>query len=179
MSEKSVKRWSAKRKQEVVLRLLRGEGLDTLSRETGQPASVLSRWREEFLEGGMAALKRRTDDPKVNALEKELRRAKRLVGELMMDKELLEGVRVPPQAGTEEHSAGTEEAGLCSLWRCHRWAGAIEAPARSASGSALPEGPSAKRSAARSSMQQHGVGHAAGSIWVGSAVTQLVYRILS
>jgi hypothetical protein len=35
-------------------------------------------------------LKRRTDDPKVNALEKELRRAKRLVGELMMDKELLE-----------------------------------------------------------------------------------------
>ena len=90
MSEKSVKRWSAKRKQEVVLRLLRGEGLDTLSRETGQPASVLSRWREEFLEGGMAALKRRTDDPKVNALEKELRRAKRLVGELMMDKELPE-----------------------------------------------------------------------------------------
>ena len=90
MSEKSVKRWSAKRKQEVVLRLLRGEGLDTLSRETGQPASVLSRWREEFLEGGMAALKRRTDDPKVNALEKELRRAKRLAGELMMDKELLE-----------------------------------------------------------------------------------------
>ena len=90
MSEKSVKRWSAKRKQEVVLRLLRGEGLDTLSRETGQPASVLSRWREEFLEGGMTALKRRTDDPKVNALEKELRRAKRLVGEPMMDKELLE-----------------------------------------------------------------------------------------
>jgi hypothetical protein len=38
----------------------------------------------------MTALKRRTDDPKVNALEKELRRAKRLVGELMMDKELLE-----------------------------------------------------------------------------------------
>ncbi len=35
MSEKSVKRWSAKRKQEVVLRLLRGESLDALSRETG------------------------------------------------------------------------------------------------------------------------------------------------
>ena len=38
----------------------------------------------------MAALKRRTDDPKVAALEQELRRAKRLVGDLMMDKELLE-----------------------------------------------------------------------------------------
>jgi len=49
----------------VVLRLLRGESLDALSRETGQPASVLSGWRDEFLEGGVAALKRRTDDPKV------------------------------------------------------------------------------------------------------------------
>ncbi len=90
MSEKSVKRWSAKRKQAVVLRLLRGEGLDALSRETGQPASVLSQWREDFLEAGLAGLKRRTDDPKVAALEKELKRAKRLVGDLMMDKELLE-----------------------------------------------------------------------------------------
>ncbi len=91
MSKKSsVKRWSAKRKQEVVLRLLRGESLDALSRETGQPAAVLSGWRDEFLEGGVAALKRRTDDPKVAALEQELKRAKRLVGDLMMDKELLE-----------------------------------------------------------------------------------------
>ena len=74
----------------MVLRLLRGESLDALSRETGQPAAVLSRWREEFLEGGSAALKRRTNDPKVAALEKELWRAKRLVGDLMMDKDVLE-----------------------------------------------------------------------------------------
>ena len=87
---KPAKRWSAKRKQEVVLRLLRGESLDGLSRETGRPAAELSRWREEFLAGGVAALKRRTKDPKVAALEKELKRAKRLVGDLMMDKELLE-----------------------------------------------------------------------------------------
>ena len=89
MSKGSVKRWSAKRKQEVVLRLLRGESLDTLSRETEQPAAVLrhggrSSWR------GVAALKRCTGDPKAAALEKELKRVKRLVGELMMDKELLE-----------------------------------------------------------------------------------------
>jgi len=84
------KRWSAKRKQEVVLRLLKGESLDGLSRETGQPAGELSRWRDEFLEGGIAALKRRADDPKVAALEQELKRAKRLVGDLVMDKELLE-----------------------------------------------------------------------------------------
>ena len=87
---RQTKRWSAKRKQEVVLRLLRGESLDALSRETGQPAAILSSWRDEFLNGGVATLKRRTDDPKVVALERELKRAKRLVGDLMMDKELLE-----------------------------------------------------------------------------------------
>lgn len=87
---KGVRRWSAKRKREVVLRLLRGESLDALSRETGQPAGELSRWREEFLAGGVTALKRRTKDPKVAALEKEIKGAKRLVGDLMMDKESLE-----------------------------------------------------------------------------------------
>ena len=54
MSKRQVRRWSAKRKQEVVLRLLRGESLDALSRETGQPAAVLSRWRDAFLEAGLA-----------------------------------------------------------------------------------------------------------------------------
>ena len=34
MSKGSVECWSAKRKQEVVLRLLRGESLDALSWET-------------------------------------------------------------------------------------------------------------------------------------------------
>jgi len=68
MSE--VKRWSAKRKQEVVLRLLRGESLDALSRETGVPAGDLSSWRDEFLEAGQAGLKRRSEDPKADALER-------------------------------------------------------------------------------------------------------------
>jgi len=45
-------RWSARRKQEVVLRLLRGESLDGLARETGQAAGVIVGWREEFLQAG-------------------------------------------------------------------------------------------------------------------------------
>ena len=88
MSE--VKRWSAKRKQEVVLRLLRGEGLDELSRETGQPASTLSEWRDTFLESGLSGLKQRSSDPRVEALEKERKALQAKVGELVMDKELLE-----------------------------------------------------------------------------------------
>ncbi len=41
-------RRSAGRKEEVVLRLLRGESLDLLARETGQPAGRIATWREEF-----------------------------------------------------------------------------------------------------------------------------------
>lgn len=69
-----VKRWSAKRKQEVVIRLLKGESLDALSRETGQPTATLSSWRDEFLEAGLAGLKRRSQDPKIEALEQEKKR---------------------------------------------------------------------------------------------------------
>ena len=85
-----VKRWSAKRKQEVVLRLLRGESLDALSRETGVSAGDLSSWRDEFLEAGQAGLKRRSEDPKADALERELKRTRAKLGEMIMAKELLE-----------------------------------------------------------------------------------------
>ena len=44
-------RWSARRESEVVLRLLRGEGLDALARETGQAAGVIASWREDFPAG--------------------------------------------------------------------------------------------------------------------------------
>ncbi len=37
-------RSGGRRKEEVVLRLLRGEGLDALARETGQPAGRISAW---------------------------------------------------------------------------------------------------------------------------------------
>src|SRR5512144_3327933 len=49
-------RWSARRKEEVVLRLLRGESLDALARETGQAAGTISSWREEFLVAGREGL---------------------------------------------------------------------------------------------------------------------------
>src|SRR6266516_3284846 len=43
-------RWSAKRKFAAVLRLLRGEDLETLSRELVVPASPLSGCPEQFLQ---------------------------------------------------------------------------------------------------------------------------------
>jgi len=74
-------RWSARRKEEVVLRLLRGESLDLLARETGQPAGRIAQWREEFLAAGREGLKARPRPVE----ERELAEAQRKIGELSMD----------------------------------------------------------------------------------------------
>ena len=43
------RRMSARRKQETVLRLLRGEDLELVSRELGVTAAELSGWRDQLL----------------------------------------------------------------------------------------------------------------------------------
>ena len=55
-------RFSTKCKTDAVLRLLRGEDLELLSRELGVTAATLSAWRDDFLAGGQAALKSRPAD---------------------------------------------------------------------------------------------------------------------
>lgn len=80
-------RWSAKRKTEVVLRLLRGEPLDQVSRETQVPAHQLEAWQRRFLEGGQRGLRGHRDPE-----ERELTLAKAKVGELTMRLELAEGL---------------------------------------------------------------------------------------
>ncbi len=78
-------RWSARRQEEVVLRLLRGEGLDALARETGQPAGRLSAWREEFLAAGREGLKSRP----AAVEDRRLVEAQRKVGELAMELDIV------------------------------------------------------------------------------------------
>ena len=53
-SEELPEGWSAKAKSEVVLRLLRGEAVDAVSREVQVPAHELEAWRQAFLEAGVA-----------------------------------------------------------------------------------------------------------------------------
>ena len=78
-------RWSSRRKTEVVLRVLRGEDLDGLSRELGVTAGAIAQWREQFLAGGQAAVKTRPADER----DDELGRLRAKVGELTMENELL------------------------------------------------------------------------------------------
>ena len=56
------RRMSAGRKREAVLRLLRGEDLELVSRELGVTAAELSGWREAFLAAGEVSLKSRPAD---------------------------------------------------------------------------------------------------------------------
>ena len=80
------RRMSARRKQDAVLRLLRGEDLELVSRELAVTAAELSGWREAFLAGGEASLKSRPAD----ARDDEIARLKEKVGDLTMANELLE-----------------------------------------------------------------------------------------
>ena len=81
-------RWTSGRKADVVLRLLRGEELATVSREIGVPAHQLEEWRRVFVEGGKGHLRSRGEPDQ----ERELTRARAKVGELMMELELAEGL---------------------------------------------------------------------------------------
>ena len=78
-------RFSTQCKQDAVIRLLRGESLELLSRELGMTAATLSGWRDQFLAGGRAALKSRQPD----AQAEEIGRLQAKIGELTMDNEVL------------------------------------------------------------------------------------------
>ena len=78
-------RWSAARKREVVLRLMRGESAELLSRELGLPVFKLEQWRQKAEAALEGALKEREADPADGQLAAAMRR----IGELSMENELL------------------------------------------------------------------------------------------
>src|SRR3954451_217122 len=79
-------RMSRPRKREAVLRLLRGEGLEAVSRSLGVTAAALPAWRDAFLAAGEAALATRPADGETLASE----RLKARLGEMLLPQELLE-----------------------------------------------------------------------------------------
>jgi len=97
-------RWSANKKTDAVLRLLRGEKLDELSRELRVEAHRLAAWRDEFLAAGKEGLKGRVPGGDGMSPEdrRRLRDAERKVGELTLDNDILRaaarkrGLEIPP-----------------------------------------------------------------------------------
>ena len=77
-------RWSANKKIDVVLRLLRGEPLDEVSRQVGVEAHRLAAWRDEVLAAGKIGLKGRVpaQDRMTAEQRRRLREAERKLGEL-------------------------------------------------------------------------------------------------
>ena len=78
-------RWSVGRKREVVLRLMRGESGELLSRELGLPIFKLEQWRQKAETALEGALKEREVDPADGQLAAAMQR----IGELSMENELL------------------------------------------------------------------------------------------
>ena len=79
-------RMSRQRKRDAVLRLLRGEDLETVSRALGVTAATLSTWRDAVLAAGEASLATRPTTGE--GLESERLKAK--LGEMLLERELLE-----------------------------------------------------------------------------------------
>jgi hypothetical protein len=77
---------TARRKQEAVLRVLRGEPLEVVARELRVTAADLSAWREAFLEAGAASLKSRPRDDR----DARIAQLQAKLGEVTMDNELLQ-----------------------------------------------------------------------------------------
>ena len=94
-------RWSAPRKTELVMRLLRGDAIDSVSRENQVPAHELESWKRQFLDAGGRGLRTRADPE-----ERDLILARAKIGELTMRLELAEHL--------------IEKKGFADEWRKHR-----------------------------------------------------------
>ena len=79
-------RFSTKRKTAAVLRLLRGEDLELVSREYKVTAATLSHWREAFLVAGQSGLQHKEADLR----DDQIQQLNSKVGELTMANDLLE-----------------------------------------------------------------------------------------
>jgi transposase-like protein len=64
-----IKRFSIKKKTEIVLDLLKGASIEELSRQYNVTVQVLSDWQELFLKHGSMGFEKNTKDSRVSELE--------------------------------------------------------------------------------------------------------------
>ena len=83
--DKDFQRWTAKRKVELLLQLIRGETkLVDACREHDLKQSEVEGWMETFVKGGERSLKARTEDEQA-AHARELQELRAKVGELVLE----------------------------------------------------------------------------------------------
>ena len=99
---KPIHRWSAARKRDVVLRLLRGESIEAVSRQIGIEPFRLEQWRERALAALDAGLKERPED---DPLQAGLGAAYQRLGELGIENELLREKIARLEGGVPFHRA--------------------------------------------------------------------------
>jgi transposase len=83
------RRFSVQRKMAVVARLLRGEPMELVARETNVPIQKLTEWRDRALAGAASALTSALKERERDDRDDEIARLKAKVGEITMDNELL------------------------------------------------------------------------------------------
>ncbi len=88
-SDEHLKRWTAKRRAGLVMEILRGEtSVAEAARKHGLTVAEIEDWRERFVTGAENALRSRPADDD-GQKEREIKRLKQKVGELVMDLDIL------------------------------------------------------------------------------------------
>jgi transposase-like protein len=87
--DEQLKRWTAKRRAALVMEILRGDtSVAEAARKHALTVAELEDWRERFLAGAENALRSRPADED-GQKDREIKRLKQKVGELVMDVDIL------------------------------------------------------------------------------------------
>ncbi len=87
--DEQLKRWTAKRRVALVLELLRGDtSVAEAARKHGLTVADIEEWKDRFLAGAENALRSRPFDDE-GQKDREIKRLKQKVGELVMDVDIL------------------------------------------------------------------------------------------
>jgi transposase-like protein len=106
-SAEPIERWTAKRRVELVVTILKGEtSLAEAARQHGLTVAEVEEWREKFLLGAENALRSRPKDEEA-LKDEQIKKLKQKIGDLVVDNEILrEALR--PYGRIELESSGVE-----------------------------------------------------------------------
>ena len=91
----NVQRWTARRRTALVLQIVKGEtSAQEAARKHGLTVAEIEDWQEKFLAGAENALRSRPRDEEA-LKDEEIKRLKQKIGELVLDKDILQEALKP------------------------------------------------------------------------------------